>query len=218
MKKTKNKKVENSLRVFLPFVILIIIIFLIAISLSWKNINRFFARLSVGPSVGIMAQQQEFTYTIPWYNLSAGEVVGYWSFANDSSGNWNATNLTLPIKTFIVIYPENITAVYFTNATNYPITTIQLGRLFNVVSNNSNDRTSSVSRRIIVQLIDPDGKYVPPSSSQSSDNAGQKGQVTFSYTANKLGTYRANVFVWTEWASLSGFPIAYSNSNTINSI
>jgi hypothetical protein len=218
----KNNNGERRFRMFLPFVIIVIIIFLIALLLSWQNINRFFARLGLGfgPSIGIMVIPKEVSYTIPTTQLSPGKVVGYWSFANDSYGNWNTTNTTPGVfRTFIVIYPENITSVNFTNATNYPITTIQLGRTFNVVVNNTNDRNSSVSRRIIVQLIDPDARPIPPSSSQSTDNSGQKGQVTFSYTAEKLGTYRANVFVWTEWISLPGnFPIAYFNSNTINSI
>ncbi len=219
MKKIKNKNEKKTLRVILPFIIIIIIIFLIAISLSY-NISRFFARLGIG-QIGIMAVQQNFIYTIPASQLSPGEVIGYYSFANDTSGNWNTTNTTPgAFRTFVVIYPENITSVFFSTLANpqTPISTIQLYNQFNVVVNHTNERTSSVARRIIVQVTDPNGKVISPSSSFSTDNSGQKGQITFSYTAEKLGTYIAQAFVWTEWASLSGFPIGYSITNTINSV
>jgi len=222
MKKTKNKNVEKPFKMFLPFVIIIIIIFLIAVLLSWGNINRLFARLGFGPSVGIMAQQQEFTYTISSTQLSAGEVVGYYSFANDSSGNWNTTNTTPgSFRTFIVIFPENITDIHIENETHLPATNIIKGHQFYVSFNVSNQRTSSVTRRYIVQVVDPDSRVTQSLvSSRTTVSPGTEGKIDVSYTAVKSGLYTAQVFVWTGWLSApeSGFSIAPSKLTNFNSI
>jgi hypothetical protein len=214
MKENKGKR----FKVILFFVILIVIIFLMAVSLSWKKISRLFFPLGLGPPIGIMAVQ-EFTYTIPSSQLSPGKVVGYYSFANDTSGNWNTTNTTPEMfSTFTVIYPENITDIHIENEINEPNGTIQHGHQFYVSFNITNKRTSDVTRRYIVEVFDPEGIVVQPIvSSRTTVNPGKEEEIDVSYVAEKVGTYTAKVFVWTDWAS-SGFPIAYGKTISFNSV
>jgi len=211
MEEKKSNEKEKPLRVALPFMIVIFIIFSLAILLSWASITRFFARLGFGPTIGILAVQKEFNYTIPSSQLRPGQVVGYYSWANDTYGNESISI----IKTFKVIYPENITDLHIENETNNPVTKIQLGHTFYVSFNLTNERTSDVTRMYIVQLIDPDSKVVMPIQSEiNTISPGQEEKIDENYVAEKMGTYTAQVFVWTDWVSADspGFPIAYSKS------
>jgi len=215
MKESKEKR----LKLILPFVILIIVIFLIVVSLSWQKISKLLYRLGFIPEIGIMAVQKEFTYTIPSSQLSPGKAVGYYSFANDTSGNWNTTNTTPGMfSTFIVIYPENITDIHIENEINEPTGTIQHDHQFYVSFNITNKRTSDVTRRYIVEVFDPEGIVVQPIvSSRTTVSPGKEEEIDVSYVAEKVGTYTAKVFIWTDWAS-SGFPIAYDKTINFNSV
>ena len=215
MKGSKGKR----FKVILSFVILIIIIFLIAVSLSWQKISKLLYQLGFIPEMGIMAVQKEFTYTIPSSQLIPGKVVGYYSFANDSSGNWNTTNTTPEVfSTFKVIYPENVTDIHIENETNEPTGTIQHGHQFFVSFNVTNERTSDVTRRYIVEVFNPVGIVVQPIvSSRTTVSPGKEEEIDVSYVAEKVGTYTAKVFIWTDWAS-SGFPIAYGKTISFNSV
>ena len=214
MKGSKGKR----FKVILSFVILIIIIFLIAVSLSWQKISKLLYQLGFIPEIGIMAEK-EFTYTIPSSQLSPGKVAGYYSFANDTSGNWNTTNTTPEVfSTFTVIYPENITDIHIENETNEPTGTIQHGHQFFVSFNVTNERTSDVTRRYIVEVFNPEGIVVQPIvSSRTTVSPGKEEEIDVSYVAEKVGTYTAKVFIWTDWAS-SGFPIAYDKTINFNSV
>jgi hypothetical protein len=215
MKKNESKNKKRGLRVILPFVIIVISIFLIAVLLSWSGINRFFARLGFGPPIKITVVQKEFTYTIPSSQLVAGKVINYYSSANDTSGNENTTI----IKSFKVIYPENITHIHIENETNYPTGTIKHGHQLYVSFNITNERASGVTRRYIVQLVDPDGKITQSiNSNRMTVSSGQEEENDVSFTAEKIGTYKAQVFIWTDWASQSGFPIASSEIKAFNSV
>lgn len=220
MKKIKNKNEKKITRVILPFAIIIIIIFLITILLSKGNINRFLVHLGIAPQVGIMAVQQEFTYTIPASQLSSGKVVGYYSFANDTSGNRNFTNSTPgAVSFFIVIYPEDIHHQHIEDMSGNTISSVSSGQSFRIVANVSNNRTSSVTRTYIVQLVDPDGKVTQPINSNimSVGTGTEEKNLVGPYLAQKPGIYTAQVFVWSNMASAGGFPIASPESSPLTS-
>jgi len=219
MKRVENKR-DETIRVMLPFLIMIVITFLIAVSLSWGIIFRLFARLGFGPPIGIMAEQN-FSYTIPSSQLQVGSVVGYYSFANDSAGNQNMTNMTGPVRTFKVIYPENITDIHIENENNKITSSIQQGHHFYVFFNITNERSSDVTRRYIVQLVDPDGKITQSIfHNNKTVSPGQEEKKYETFIANKLGNYKAQVFIWTDWASVNpaGFPIASSEEINFESV
>jgi len=211
MKKNKNNNKNKIFREVLPFLTIIIIIFLIAIFLSWKTISRLFVHLGISPLIGGMAEQKELSYTIPSSQLSAGKVVGYWSYANDTSGNFNTTNTTpVVFRTFVVIYPEDIHFLHIENNTpGNIITTILVGQPFRIVANVTNNRSSSVTRAYIAQLTDPDGKVTQlPQYNIMSPAAGAEELNYNGFNAMKAGTYTGQVFVWSNLASAGGFPIS----------
>jgi hypothetical protein len=213
MKENENK----GFRVVLPFLTIIIIIFLITILLSWRNISKLFVHLGLGPPIGIMAEQKELTYTIPYNNLTAGKVVGYWSFANDTSGNSNTTNTTPGVfRTFIVIYPEDIHDLHIENFGGGTITTISQGQQFNVVANITNNRSSSVTRAYISQLTDPDSKTTQlPLYNVMTVPQGTEEKNLNGFTAVKTGIYTVQVMVWSNLASKGGFPISSPESTIL---
>jgi hypothetical protein len=86
-----------------------------------KTISRL---LRLG--MGIMEGPIPFTHTIPKEQLSAGEVVGYYSFANDTNGNFNMTNMTEPIRYFVVEAPTTTTTVETTTTIETISTTTTL--------------------------------------------------------------------------------------------
>jgi len=213
MKRRKNDVEGNKFRIILPFVIVILLIFLIAVSLSWENITRFFARLGITPPIVIEAfPPTEFTYTIPASQLTAGEIVEYFSNATDSSGNPNETTK----QTFTVIYPETIHNVHFEDLSHNTIISLQQNDDFYIGFNITNEREGSVGRLYLVQLIDPDGFVTEnlrtdsasiPEDFEEEHDAGI-------YTATKTGTYTAQIFVWTALPPV-GFPISDPVSATI---
>jgi len=215
MKKNKNK--TKNYKIVLPFLTIIIIIFLIAIFLSWKTISRLFVHLGISPLIGGMAEQKELSYTIPSSQLSAGKVVGYWSYANDTSGNFNTTNTTpVVFRTFIVIYPEDIHDLHIENMSGGTITTVSQGQQFRIVANVTNNRSSSVTRTYISQIVDPDGKVTQlPSYNIMTAPQGTEEKNLNGYTAFKTGTYTAQVFVWSNLASAGGFPISTPDSTLL---
>jgi hypothetical protein len=84
-----------------------------------------------------------------------------------------------------------------------------------------NERTSDVTRRYIIQLVDPDGKVTQSIfHNNRTVNPGQEEENHETFTADKLGEYTAQVFVWTDWASAnpSGFPIASSKEIKFESV
>jgi len=208
MKKNKNK--TKNYKIVLPFLTIIIIIFLIAIFLSWKTISRLFVHLGISPLIGGMAEQKELSYTIPSSQLSAGKVVGYWSYANDTSGNFNTTNTTpVVFRTFIVIYPEDIHDLHIENMGGGTITIVSQGQQFRVVANVTNNRSSPVTRTYISQVVDPDGKVTQlPTYNIMTPPQGAEEKNLNGYTAFKTGTYTVQVFVWSNLASSGGFPIS----------
>jgi len=91
MVRKRSKKFKNKFEKFLSFVIVILIIFLISLILFPeipRNISRVLERLEIIP---MAFPPKTFTHEIPASNLDVGEVVWYYSFANDTSGNWNET-------------------------------------------------------------------------------------------------------------------------------
>jgi hypothetical protein len=223
MKISKNKNQVKKVRVILPFIVIIIIVFLIAILLSWKNITRYFARLGIVPEVGIMVTPPTpFIYTIPSSDLKVGSVVHYWSFANDTSGNSNTTNSTPGVfKTFIVIYPENITRIVISATPGGPAVT-QIPKNNNVYVRVyfNNSRTKDVYAYLTFQVIDPNGVVVKPldSGSQSPHIPGMENwkDQSYSTTSNEWfvgNNYKVEVRVFNDtWGLGGGFRI----SNTIN--
>jgi len=205
----KNKSEQRKFRVVLPFVVIVAIIFLITVSLSWQNITRFFARLGIIQPIEIAAVEEEYTHTIPSSQLRVGSIVAYYSFANDTSGNWNMTNMIEPVRTFVVIYPEDVHDMHIEDMSGNPISTISQGQSFNVVANVTNERTSTVTRAYIVQLVDPDSQVTQPINyNVMSVNPGtEEKNLVGPYIAEKTGDYTAQVFVWSNLASAGGFPI-----------
>jgi len=90
-------KVVRAPRIISSFLSIVIFIFLLSIFLSpelSRNISRTFSKLgiiSLGPI-------KTFSHTILASELNAGEVVGYYSYANDTAGNFDMTE----IKSFTV--------------------------------------------------------------------------------------------------------------------
>ncbi len=227
MVKSENNNKEKRFRVILPFAIIIIIIFSIAVSLSWQNITRFFARLGIVPYVEIMVEEKEFTYTINFSEtpIPPESVVGYYSFANDTFGNWNMTNCTdpgicpqiVPLRTFTVIYPENITEVQTLNTSDDPITQIKLGRNFKLQTKVKNNREGDVSPLIIHQLKRPNGMVKTLYAQQPLLNPGEETPYTTQYLAEETGFYTLESFVWTDWPP-TGVPVAHYENKTIECI
>lgn len=219
MKKSKSK--EKGVRVILPFVVIILLIFLMVVSLSWEEITKFFARLGIVPLVEIMEfPPTEFTYTIPSSDLRAGRVVGYFSNATDTSGNPNAT----VTKTFKVIYPENVNAVQILDASYIPVTQINKGSDFFVRVTINNSRLSDVDAWIIFQVLDPNGDAVEPLTgvSQYSHTPGVVQTIDKSYSTTSdnffVGNgYTAEVRVFNQtWGVLGGFKICTTRSATFD--
>jgi len=95
--RAKKRKLSGKFKTVLTFTTVILIIFLISMLLFPEipeRISKTLMRLGIIP----MAVSREFTHTIPASNLDVGEVVGYYSYANDSLGNENTTEN----RTFIV--------------------------------------------------------------------------------------------------------------------
>jgi len=221
MKKNESKK--KAFRLILNFAIIIAIIFLIALLLSWENITRFFARLGLVPPITIMGVEEEFTYTIPSSELQAGESVAYYSFANDTSGNWNETNRTLPLRTFIVIYPEDITSIEILDFTGAPAIPPEIpqGQAFSVQINITNDRASPVfNPKVTYQIKNPDDTVTMrvASSSPAIHDSGQDLSFSqgFDTAGYPKGTYTVEGRVITNWAMLGGFRIAYTETTTFD--
>jgi len=90
-------KAKGISKIVLPFLVLVISIFLLSILLFpevSRNISLSLSRLGILPLRGL----RTFSHTIPASELDAGEVVGYYSYANDTAGN----EATSGIKTFTV--------------------------------------------------------------------------------------------------------------------
>ena len=84
-------------RIVLPFIGLVISILLLSILLFPevpRSISRALSRLGIMP----WGRLKTFSHTVPASNLDVGEVVAYYSFANDSAGNEDMTE----IKSFTV--------------------------------------------------------------------------------------------------------------------
>jgi len=91
-------------KIVLPFLGLVIAIFFLSILLFpevARNISTSFLRLGIIP-IGAM---KTFSHTIPASELNVGEVIGYYSYANDTAGNEDRTE----IKSFTVQTIEGIT-------------------------------------------------------------------------------------------------------------
>ena len=198
----------------LPLVVIILLIFLLTVSLSLKNITRFFARLGIVPSpgVGIMAfLPKNFTYTIPASQLAPGSVVGYSSNATDTAGNPNTTN----IATFTVVYPETIHDLHFKNTSGSTITSIHQNELFYIEFNITNVRERvGYNRAYFIQLKDPDGVIsILPIVSEGNILPGyEERNIQGAFTAGKIGGtgyYKAQIFILSQ---RDGFPIATSLS------
>jgi hypothetical protein len=99
-------KVVHAPKIISSFLAIVLFIFLLSISLSpeiSKNISRSFSRLGIIP-VGAV---KTFSHTISASELNAGDVVSYYSYANDTSGNNNTTK----IKSFTVQAVEVVTKI-----------------------------------------------------------------------------------------------------------
>lgn len=191
--------------------------------LSWQNITKFFARLGVTPTIGVMAEEQNLTLTIPSSQLQPGMVVGFYSFANDTTGNWNMTNMTEPIRTFRIIYPEEVNEIEILNSSLEPDTQIKQGSSFNVRVRINNSRISDVDPLLSFQIINPDGTVTKPvkgigiESHQPDQVLTQR--MEFTTTDLSTGTYTAEVRILNNnWGRLGGFNIAYTNSTTFDII
>ncbi len=91
-------------KIILPFLGIVIFIFLLSIFLSpelSRNISRAFSRLGIVPRI----PAKTFSHTIPTSNLNAGEVVLYYSYANDTAENEVKTE----INSFTVQSVEAVT-------------------------------------------------------------------------------------------------------------
>jgi hypothetical protein len=81
------------------FLVLIIVIFSLSLTLFPEDTDIFLKRVSrldlLDPLFGAedYADHQTVQYTIPASNLEAGEVVGYRSYAQDTSDNWFASEI-----------------------------------------------------------------------------------------------------------------------------
>jgi len=211
-------KRDEAIRALLPFLITLIFIFLMA-AFSWDFISRLFARLGLVPPIVITAEQREFTYTIPSSNLIAGRVVGYYTIANDSAGNVNMTNMTEPIRTFLVIYPEEIINIQILNSSFLPSASISQGSDFWVNVTINNLRTSDVSPLVTIQIINPDGSVTEPLAGNRQDTHQPSELVSTQQLYHTVdlstGTYTAEARVITDWAR-TGFKIAYTQNTTFD--
>jgi hypothetical protein len=93
----KLMKIGRIPKIILTFLCIIIFIFLLSISLSpelSRNISRTFSRLGIIP----LRRLKTFSHTIPASDLNVGKVVAYYSYANDTAGNFDMTE----IKSFTV--------------------------------------------------------------------------------------------------------------------
>lgn len=189
--------------------------------LSWLNITKFLTRLGIGPPIGIM-EEQEFTYTIPSSQLQPGMVVGFYSFANDTSGNSNTTNSTPGVfRTFRAIYPEELIEIEILNSSLLPDTEIKQGSPFNVRVKINNSRVSDVDPWLSFQIVNPDGTVTKPLMGVGigSHHPGQLLTQRVEFTTSDLspGTYTAEVRILNNnWGRLGGFIIAYSKSKSFD--
>ena len=99
-------KVVHAPKIISSFLVIVLFIFLLSISLSpelSRNMSRTFSRLGIIPVGPVIT----FSHTIPASELNAGDVVSYYSYANDTTGNSNTTE----IKSFTVQAAEVATTV-----------------------------------------------------------------------------------------------------------
>ncbi len=215
------EKKEKQVRVVLSFIVVFIVIFLISMVLSWLNITKFLTRLGINPPMAIMAEEQNSTYTISSSQLQPGMVVGFYSFANDTSGNWNVTNMTEPIRIFRVIYPEDVIEMEILNSSLLPDTEINQGSPFNVRVKINNSRVSDVNPLLSFQIINPDGTVTKPLMGVGieSHQPGQLLTQRVEFTTSDLspGTYTAEARILNNnWGRLGGFNIAYTKHTTFD--
>lgn len=119
----KLKKLKKLNKVMLYFVCIIVIIIVISVFM-FPKISKNISNLSRLGIFQILGGPTTFTHLIPGSQLNTpGMVVGYYSFANDSAGNYNMTNMTVPIKTFIVQAASTTTTTITSTTTTSTLTT-----------------------------------------------------------------------------------------------
>ncbi|MCX6821889.1 MAG: hypothetical protein NTW30_03880 [Candidatus Aenigmarchaeota archaeon] len=99
-------KVVHAPKIISSFLAIVLFIFLLSIFLSpelSRNMSRTFSRLGIIPVGPVIT----FSHTILASELNAGDVVSYYSYANDTSGNNNTTE----IKSFTVQAIEVVTKI-----------------------------------------------------------------------------------------------------------
>jgi len=118
------------------FLVLIIVILSLSLTLFPEDTNSFLKRVSrldlLDPLLGAedYADHQSVQYTIPASNLDAGEVVGYRTYAQDTSGNWVASD----VKYFKV--ESDTSPGQGFQVTNIQCSPVSLGHLCNINYNN----------------------------------------------------------------------------------
>jgi hypothetical protein len=97
-------------KIALPFLGIVIFVLLLSIILSpeiSRNISKSLAKLGIIPVV----YMKTFSHIITASKLHADEVVAYYSFANDTTGNSNTTEIKNFIVQAIEITPKEIETV-----------------------------------------------------------------------------------------------------------
>jgi len=116
----KKIKLKSELKTIVNFITIILVIFLISMVL-FPEIPRNILRMLRLAIVPMVFPPKTFTHKIPAENLDGGEVVAYYSFANDTSGNDKMTE----IMTFTV--EEEVTSTSTVSSTTTPSTTTTSG-------------------------------------------------------------------------------------------
>ena len=132
-------KVVHAPKIISSFLAIVLFIFLLSIYLSpeiSKNMSKTFSRLGIIPVGPVIT----FSHTISASELNAGEVVSYYSYANDTSGNEAKTKInsftvqSVEVVTTVPSVPKKIETVVATSAACTVKLLISVVLLFPVVS------------------------------------------------------------------------------------
>jgi hypothetical protein len=200
------------LKITTGFIVLVSLIFLTVVYLFPEDLQIIFKKMSrLGPSYPGEGDLRTFIYTISSSDLQPGEVVGYRTYAQDDSGNWNVTDIrTFTVSTTAPTYDVNTDMIRIMNNTDNSVSSINRGDPYKIRVDISNNNTSSRQMVIISQVINPNNQIRERIRSTNKEiNAQNQSYVELNYTAPDItGTYTIQIFVWSNWASLGGVPLA----------
>jgi hypothetical protein len=187
------------------FLVLIIVIFSLSLTLFPEDTDIFLKRVSrldlLDPLFGAedYADHQTVQYTIPASNLEAGEVVGYRSYAQDTSDNWFASE----IKYFRVESDSPPSQGF--QVTNIECNPVSLGHLCNIDYNNDAGEI-----KFLLIITDSTGRVIQSSSPLGSLNPGLgtvEGTIICSETSGK---YKMSWWAFPASDTILSNPIAWA--------